>query len=102
MSFLPGVILTLAFPKELKNVKSLFIRKDFRVMLLLTFFYSIQAVAYYLAYQKGAPISTLATLTKASIVLTVILAAIFLKERENLPKKAFAALMITVGAILLS
>lgn len=102
MSLLPGVILILAFPKELNNIKNYFLKRDFRIMLILTFFYSIQAVAYYSAYQIGAPISTLATLTKASIVLTVILAAIFLKERSNLPKKAFAALMVTIGAILLS
>jgi uncharacterized membrane protein len=101
MSFLPGVILMLAFPRELKNVINYVKKMDFRIMLILTFFYSIQAVAFYLAYQSGAPISTLATLTKASIVLTVILAAIFLKERSNLPKKALAALMVTVGAVLL-
>lgn len=102
ISFLPGVILLLAYPRELKNIRSLLIKKDFRVMLILTFFYSTQAVAYYLAYQKGAPISTLATLTKASIVLTVSLAALFLNERSNILKKGVAALMITIGAVLLS
>ena len=102
MSFLPGVILAFIFPKEVVKVKKFLKLKEFRLMALLTFFYAIQAVTYYLAYQEGAPISTLATITKAAIVLTVILAAIFLKERSNLPKKALAALMVTVGAILIS
>ena len=101
MSFLPGVILAFIFPKEVVKVKKFLKIKEFRLMALLTFFYAIQAVTYYLAYQEGAPISTLATITKAAIVLTVILAAIFLKERSNLPKKALAALMVTIGAILL-
>ncbi|OGM20127.1 hypothetical protein A2714_01050 [Candidatus Woesebacteria bacterium RIFCSPHIGHO2_01_FULL_38_9] len=102
MSFLPGVILALAFPKEIVKIKKILKSREIRWMIVLTFFYAIQAVSYYLAYQGGAPISTLATLTKASIVVTVILAAIFLKERSNLPKKAVAAAMVTIGAILLS
>jgi transporter family protein len=102
MSFLPGVILALAFPRETTKIKKLLKGKSIGMMLILTFLYAIQAVSYYLAYQNGAPISTLATLTKASIVLTVILGAIFLRERSNLPKKAVAALMVTIGAILLS
>ena len=102
MSFLPGIILALTFPKEIKNAFGFLKKKEFHLMLILTFFYSIQAVSYYLSYQSGAPISTLATLTKASIVLTVILAAVFLKERSNLTKKALAALMVTIGAILLA
>ena len=102
MSLLPGVILLTIFSKEIPNVKKLIFKKDFRIMLILTFFYSIQAVAFYLAYQKGAPISTLSTLTKSSIILTVTLAVLFLKERTNLAIKGLAALMVTIGAILLS
>ena len=102
MSLLPSIILLTVFYKEIGNVKKLIFKEDFRIMLILAFFYSIQAVSYYLAYQKGAPISTLSTITKSAIVLTVILAAIFLKERTNLAIKGLAALMVTIGAILLS
>lgn len=102
MSFLPGIILAIVFPKELIKVRKLLNIKEFRIMALLTFFYAIQALAFYVAYGQGAPVSRMSTFTKSSIVLTVILAAIFLKEKSNLAKKAVAALMVTLGAILLS
>jgi uncharacterized membrane protein len=45
--------------------------------------------------------SQLTPLSKSSIILTVILAAIFLQEKSNLKQKVVAALLVTVGAVLL-
>jgi len=102
MSFLPGFILLLLFPKQIAKIPKMFDRKSFFIITILCMFYSIQAIAYYLALQNGAPISRLSPIMKSSIVLTVILAAVFIKERSNLKKKLIAAIMVTIGTILLS
>ncbi len=100
MSFLPGLVLLLIFPKHLIKYRSLFNRKTLKIMILMAVFYSIQAITYYLAIEQKAPISKLSPITKSSIILTVILAAIFLKERSQISKKIIAAFVVTVGAIL--
>lgn len=101
MSFLPVFVLLLLFPKQIIKMPKMFDRKTLPIISILCFFYSIQAITYYLALQEGAPISQLSPMTKSSIVLTIILAAVFLKERSNLLKKSIAAIAVTIGVILL-
>ena len=56
-------------------------------------------LCYYKALQDG-PVSAVAPIDKLSILLTVVFAWVFLKERLN--KKAFAGLvLIVVGTLLL-
>ena len=100
MSILPGFVLLLVFPKQLIKNYRLFNLKIIKTMTLLAFFYSIQAITYYLAIEQNAPISKLSPLSKSSIILTVLLAAIFLKEKTHIPKKILAAIIVTVGAVL--
>ncbi|NMC60639.1 MAG: hypothetical protein GYA51_14835 [Candidatus Methanofastidiosa archaeon] len=50
--------------------------------------------------EKNTPLSKLSPITKASIILIVLLGAIFLKERLNLTKKLIAAVVLSIGAIL--
>ncbi len=101
MSFLPGFVLLIVFPKRIKTIKKLCTSRFMLLMSILCIFFSLQAITYYLAFQNGAPVTTLTPLTKASIVLTVILAAVFLGERSNLLKKFLAAVIVIIGAILL-
>lgn len=101
MSFLPGIVLLFFFPKHIIKMKNLFNKKALLLMATYCPLYSIQALAYYSAFKNGAQISQLVPLTKSSIILTVILAAIFLKERTNLKKKIAAGIVVTIGAILL-
>ena len=102
MSILPGIILLLLFPKQAVTIPKIFNKGSLLIVAILCIFYSIQAITYYLALQNGAPISQLSPIMKSSIVLTVILASIFLKERSDLNKKMTAAFLVTVGTILLS
>ncbi|PIP52190.1 hypothetical protein COX09_03000, partial [Candidatus Beckwithbacteria bacterium CG23_combo_of_CG06-09_8_20_14_all_47_9] len=87
ISLLPGLILLLLFPKQFIESKKLINLKRIRLMIVFCIFYSIQGIAYYLAFQKDAPVSQLSPLVRSSIVLTVLLGAIFLKERQDLVKK---------------
>jgi uncharacterized membrane protein len=102
MSFLPGLVLMCIFPKQLTKIPKMLKPKKFLFMALFCFIYTIQSASYYLAYQGGAPMSQLTPLSKSYIVLTIVLAVIFLNEKSNLGKKIIAAILVSVGAILLS
>ncbi len=101
MSFLPAVVLLLAKPSIVGKLKNFVNAKYFLNMSLYSFFYGIQAVTYYLALSVGANASQMAPIFKSTIILTVILAALFLKEKEKLQIKLFSALLVTIGVILI-
>jgi len=70
----------------------------------LTFFsifYAIQAITYYVAFERGAGAGQLSAIVKSSIILTVLFAAIMLKERNDLGKKIISAIIMTLGVLLL-
>ncbi|MFA6005642.1 MAG: DMT family transporter [Patescibacteria group bacterium] len=102
MSFLPGVILSVAKPRALLQLKELLIPKTLKNMLSYCFFYSIQAITYYLALSKGAGVSQMAPITRSEIVLVVLFSAIFLGERKNMKKKLVATTLVTMGVLLLA
>lgn len=101
MSFLPGFILLAFFPKRLIKIVPNLDKKFISGMIVLCFLYAIQAITYYLAFQSGAPVSQLSPITRASVVLTVILAALFINERKDLFRKIIAAFVMTLGVLLL-
>ncbi len=101
MSFLPGLALMFIFPGKAKKIRTMLKLQTLKVMSIFCFFYSIQAITYYLAFQAGAPVSLLSPLIKTSIILTVILGVIFLGERNNLLRKIVASLLVTIGAVFL-
>ncbi|MFH0942873.1 MAG: DMT family transporter [Candidatus Beckwithbacteria bacterium] len=100
ISLLPGFVLLSLFPKYLLHCKQLIDFRRMKIMSIFCMFYSIQGIAYYLAFQKGAPVSQLSPLVRSSIVLTVILGAIFLKEKQGLVKNLIAGIIVTIGVIL--
>lgn len=100
MSFLPVLLLIAIYPQKIKP-SILALTKFEKNIYLYSFLYSIQAVSYYLALQHGAMASRMGILFKAQIILSVLLAIIFLKERKNLGKKFLAAILVTIGILLL-
>lgn len=102
MSFMPGVVLSIMFLGSFKKItkdlrKS--INKDLMIFCVL---YGIQAVTFYLALTGGATASQLGSFVKIQVVLNVILATIFLKERDNLPLKFVAGVLTVVGGYLVT
>lgn len=101
MSLFPGLILLLLHPQKIFQVKVL-ATTSMKHVFLYGFFYSIQAIAYYTALQSGANLSQLAPLFKAEVILTVLLAAVMLKERRQLLLYLLGALLVAVGALLIT
>ena len=99
-NFLIVIILLIIFPKSLKNWKG-FAKPDFlKKMLPLGILSTSQAILYYFALAKG-PASQIAPISQAQVIVTLLLAVILLKERDHLVKKALAAVLVTIGVILL-
>jgi len=98
---LPGLLILVLRPKTIKDLKLFLNPRVLLRMTIMSIFYSASAITIYLAYQKGGAASQLAPIGQSVVILTVLLAAIFLGERENLGKKLVAATMTTVGILLL-
>ena len=101
-NFLSGIFLLLFYPKALQQWKQ-FIQPSFlKKMLPLVIFSTIQGVAYLLALTTPGVTAQVATIRQASVILTVVLSISFLGEKDNLLRKLGAAILVTIGVILLS
>lgn len=98
---LPGLLILAVKPKATKEIK-LFLKPYILLrMAILAIFSSTSAITIYLAYQQGGAASQLAAITQSAVILTVILAAIFLQERSHLSRKFIAAIITTIGVLLI-
>lgn len=101
MSLLPGFVMGAIYQKKLPKIHTVLTGKRFQNIFLLSLFYSIAAVCFYLAIVSGGNASQVSPINRASIIVTVLLAAILLKEREHLLRKFLSAILVTVGVLLL-
>lgn len=83
-------------------MKKLFRAKPLSHVAIYSLFYGIAAVTFYQALDSGASVSQLSPISRASIIVTIILSALFLNERKDIGKKIVSALLVSVGVILLA
>ncbi|MGE5041696.1 MAG: DMT family transporter [Candidatus Levyibacteriota bacterium] len=93
------VLLLFCYPKAVKKWQVATDRSFLKKMLPLVFFSCTQAYAYYFAIQK-AQVSQVSTIGQTQVVVTVILAAILLREKDNLLKKLIASVLVFIGVLL--
>ncbi len=100
MSFLPGVLLIIMYPKK---IPVLFgeIKKINGNLIIYSFLYVVGALSFYVPIHNGTLVSQMSVVGRVTIVLTVVLAAIFLKERSHVGKKILGAILTTVGIFLI-
>lgn len=99
-AFIIGVILLLSFPKSFGKVVQ-DVRKINRNLVIYGVLYTFAALMFYLPLQYGTYVSQLSAIGRVSIILTVILSAIFLKERSHIGKKIIGAILTTIGIFLI-
>lgn len=100
LSFVGTSLCALAFyPKAVMHIRPLLKGKILSRMVLLSIFYAIGCVAMLYAYKFGT-FTVVSPLRQTGIILTVLLALVFLSgERVGVRKKLIAALVCTVGVI---
>lgn len=99
--FLPPLAIILLYPNSIKSMKPIFEKSKLTKMALLAIFYSAAVLLLFIAIKVGGPLSQVYPISQISIILTVALGAIFLKERSNLVRKFLGALLVIAGVILL-
>lgn len=97
----PGFARLILQPKAVYHMKPLFKPQHLAKMLLLVCFAAVSSVTFYLAYKAGGPISILSPMFSSNIILMVILAALFMGERDRLIRKFIAAAMAVIGILLI-
>lgn len=99
---LPGIFTAIIFPKSATKIFTMFSLKTFVKSCLYCVCYALSAIAFYIALQTTTNSSQVAIISLTSVILIVIFSMIFLKERENIVKKLFAAAISFVGVFLLT
>lgn len=99
-SFIPGIMLLVRFhrkiPKLITDIRHININ-----LVIYSTLYVLAAEAFYIPIQNGALVSQMSAVGRVSIILTVVFAMIFLKERSHPWKKLVGAILTTVGILLI-
>lgn len=100
-SFLPVAFLLILQPAIVSKMKFYLAPKNGLKVFFAALFDTLATLSLYFAYQLGRNAAQISPLSSTSLILTVILAAVFLKERTNLGKKITGAAVAVIGAILI-
>jgi uncharacterized membrane protein len=102
INFLSAFMLWGFYPRAMIKWKK-YIKIDYiQNLLVVVVFSMIQGVLFLQALSFGGVTGQIATIRQASIVLTVVLSVVFLKDRERLMQKSIAGVLVTWGVMLLS
>lgn len=100
-SFGPGILMTLWYFRRIKSIVG-YVRQINKNLVIYSVLYAVQAVAFYVALENGALVGQISSISRASIVLTVILAAVVLRETKHVGKKIVGAVLTTIGVLLVA
>lgn len=100
-SFGPGILMTLWYYRRIKSIVG-YVRQINKNLIIYSVLYAVQAVTFYVALENGALVGQISSISRASIVLTVILAAVVLRETKHVGKKIVGAVLTTIGVLLVA
>lgn len=101
-NFLIGFLLLICFPKALQQWKHFTQPEFLKKMIPLGIFSTIQGIAYLQALTTPGVTAQVSVIRDAAVIVTVLLAIIFLHERDNLFRKMIAAILVVCGIVLLN
>lgn len=97
----PALVTIPIFPKSISNMKIFFTLPLGAKMLGLCIIYAISALTFFMALQASNNSSQIASLNLTSIIITVILSIIILKENKNIIRKIAGSILTAAGVLLL-
>jgi uncharacterized membrane protein len=100
--FLPALVIFFLKPTLITKLKLFGNKQRLTKMSATSFFYGIASLSVGLAYKLGGDASQIAPIIQSSIVLTVVLAYIFLKESDYLLNKIIGTGLVFGGVLLLT
>lgn len=99
---LPGIAISLVYPKKLMAIKTYFKKSFIYKMIILCLLYGLSAVAFFKALQIAPNSSQLFSVNSFGAILTVILSIIILKEKDRIAKKILGAVISVAGLLLVN
>ncbi len=97
---LPAIFLAVAFPKALKKFGFLTDKKVAVEFYVTTALAALTLMATYTSFKIGNP-AIITSISQIGSVVVVLLSIVFLRERDRIPLKIFAALVSFFGLLLL-
>lgn len=98
----PAIFMIILYPRSIVKMK-VFLSKSLLIkMILFSIIYAASAVTFFSALQIANNSSQVVTINLTSVILTVILSIIFLKENKKVWQKIFGAALSFIGLLLVS
>lgn len=97
----PAIFMGLIYYKELKYIKLFLHKSIFKKALLLCVIYALSAITFFAALKIADNSSQVISVNLTSVILTVLLSIIFLKERSHVVKKLAGAILTFAGLFLI-
>ena len=99
---LPACFVVMLNPYTIRKMKVFLKWQLFKKLLLFSVLFVISGLAFFSALQIVDNSSKVIAINLTPVVLTVLLAAVFLKERDNLLEKILGAVLSFLGLLLVS
>lgn len=99
---LPPIMTQILYFKKLPIMVKMLNRKFAWKLLVLCILYATSALLFFAALQNSNNSSQVVSINLSSVIFTVLLATIFLKENKNILKKIIASVICFAGLIILS
>lgn len=97
---IPAIFIIIAERIKVKSIISEFKVGNRLPILITSLSWNLMIIFQLLAYRLG-DVTTIAPLLSLTVIGNVIVGYIFLKEKDNLPKKIFAAILIIISVFLI-
>lgn len=98
---LPGILVLALKPHALKKVKHLMTKAYLSKIISFSILYLLGAITVFGAYVQGGDAGKIYGISNSTVIVTVILATIFLGEKNNLLRKFLATIFAFLGILLL-
>lgn len=97
---IPAILIFIFEKIKFSDIKNEFKNGNKKSILITAITWSLAITVQLRAYQLGN-VSVVAPLCSLTVILNVLVGYFLLRERENIPKKIIAALLIILGIILI-
>lgn len=98
---LPSLAVWMVYPKATRQIIKLLKAQTLSKAIVISVLYALSAITLFLAYQVGRNAAQIAPINETSTILIVLLAMIFLSERDRLFQRLLAAGLSFSGVILI-
>lgn len=96
----PAILIFILEKVKISDIKNELKNGNKKAIIITGITWALSIIAQLRAYQLG-DVSIVAPLCSLAVILNVIVGYLFQKERENMPKKIVAAILIVLGIVLI-